>query len=282
MIYCLGPAGSYTGKATKIFSKSINDNNIIYCESIYEVFEYVDKYKDTENNEAYGVVPSENSIEGSVSLTQDLLLEFPVKILGELDIRIHHCLIGYDKNKIKKVISHPQALAQCLKYIKKHGWETSPVLSTAKAVKKVFEMKNEEIGAIASKETAEQYNLKILDEDIQDYPNNTTRFILIGNKNSKDIVLNSNFNKLNYKKSTIILELKKDKPGALYDVLKEFNNRNINLTRIESRPSKRKLGNYVFYIDYETPDDEEELINSLKNHASYIKYLGSYDIILNE
>ena len=102
MIYCLGPAGSYTGKATKIFSKSINDNNIIYCESIYEVFEYVDKYKDIENNEVYGVVPSENSIEGSVSLTQDLLLEFPVKILGELDIRIHHCLIGYDKNKIIK------------------------------------------------------------------------------------------------------------------------------------------------------------------------------------
>ncbi len=281
MIYCLGPEGSYTGKAAKIFSKLINDKDIIYCNSIYEVFEYVDKYSNIKNNNAYGVVPSENSIEGSVSLTQDLLLEFPVKILGELDIKIHHCLIGYSKDKIKKVISHPQALAQCLKYIKKHGWETSPVLSTATAVKKVFEMKNKEIGAIGSKETAELYNLKVLDEDIQDYQNNTTRFILIGNSNSKDINFNNKFNKLNYKKSTIILELKKDKPGALYDVLKEFNDRHINLTRIESRPSKRKLGNYIFYIDYESPNDEEELLNSLKKHASYLKYLGRYDIIIN-
>ena len=84
MIYCLGPAGSYTGKAAEIFSKLINDEDIIYCNSIYEVFELVEKGK--ENNKIYGVVPSENSIEGSVSLTQDLLLEFPVKILGEVDI----------------------------------------------------------------------------------------------------------------------------------------------------------------------------------------------------
>jgi prephenate dehydratase len=299
MIYCLGPAGSYTGKAAEIFSKLINDKDIIYCNSIYEVFELVDMEK--EDNNIYGVVPSENSIEGSVSLTQDLLLEFPVKIYGEVDININHCLIGYDKNKIKKILSHPQALAQCRKYIKKHGWETVPVLSTAKAVKKVFEMKNEEFGAIASKETAELYNLKVLDEDIQDYPNNTTRFILIGNENSKSLdnilkinELKSNENKetnndYNHnnqnhadnklkQKSTIILELKENRPGALYDVLKEFNNRGINLTRIESRPSKRKLGNYIFYIDYETPKDEDELMGALKNHVSYIKHLGKYSI----
>ena len=162
-------------------------------------------------------------------------------------------------------------------------------------------MKNEEFGAIASKETAELYNLKVLDEDIQDYPNNTTRFILIGNENSKSLdnilkinELKSNENKetnndYNHnnqnhadnklkQKSTIILELKENRPGALYDVLKEFNNRGINLTRIESRPSKRKLGNYIFYIDYETPKDEDELMGALKNHVSYIKHLGKYSI----
>ncbi|AEH07488.1 prephenate dehydratase [Methanothermococcus okinawensis] len=287
MIYCLGPKGSYSGQAAAIFSKLINDKDIIYCNSIYEVFELVDRKKGSDN--IYGVVPSENSIEGSVSLTQDLLLEFPVKIYGEVNIDIHHCLIGYDKNKIKKVLSHPQALAQCRNYIKKHGWEAIPVLSTAKAVEKVFEWKNEEYGAIASKESAELYNLKVLDEDIQDYPNNTTRFILIGNEhesleckntqidNYKNI--NNNYQKYqNNKKSTIIIELKENKPGALYKVLKEFNNRSINLTRIESRPSKRKLGNYIFYIDYETPKDEDELLQSLKKHVSYIKYLGSYNV----
>jgi prephenate dehydratase len=281
LICCLGPIGSYTEKAAKVFSNILDDKEITYCNSIYDVFEYVNKYSHDKNNHVYGVVPSENSIEGSVSLTQDLLLEFPVKILGELDMTINHCLIGYDKNKIKKIISHPQALAQCLKYIKKNGWETSPVLSTAKAVKKVFEMKNYEIGAIGSKETAELYGLKVLDENIQDYPNNTTRFILIGDENSENILINYKFECLNYKKSTIILELKKDKPGALYDVLKEFNDRNINLTRIESRPSKRKLGNYIFYIDYETPNNENELIQALKEHASFIKYLGSYPIVIN-
>ncbi len=283
MIYCLGPKGSYTGKAAEIFSKLINYDEITYCNSIYDVFEWVNKYKNIKDNKSYGVVPSENSIEGSVSLTQDLLLEFPVKILGEIDIKIHHCLIGYEKNKIKKIMSHPQALAQCLKYIKKHGWETMPTLSTAEAVKKVFETRNKEFGAIGSKETAELYGLKVLDENIQDYPNNTTRFILIGNYNSNHIRfsnnLNNDFNTLLRKKSTIILELKKNKPGALYNVLKEFNDRDINLTRIESRPSKRMLGTYIFYIDYETPANEKSLIHSLNNHASYIKHLGNYSVI---
>jgi len=271
MIYCLGPKGSYTGEAAELFSKIIKDKNIIYCNSIYEVFEHVEKG----NNKCYGVVPSENSIEGSVSLTMDLLLEFPVKILGEIDININHCLIGYNKDKIKKILAHPQALAQCRKYIKKHNWETESVLSNSMAVKKVYDTKNEELGAIASKEAAEIYNLNILDTNIQDYPNNTTRFILIGNENLKEkpVICESEF-----KKSTIIIELIEDKPGALYNILKEFNNRNINLTRIESRPSKTKLGSYIFYIDYETPKNEKELINSLKNYVSNLKYLGSSKI----
>ncbi len=271
-IYCLGPEGSYSDKSAKIISKVLNDGDIVYCSSIYEVFEYLTNDK---RENVYGVVPSENSIEGSVSLTQDLLLEFDVKILGELDMKIHHALIGYDKSKIKKVMSHPQALAQCLKYIKKNGWEVIPVSSTAKAIKKVYELKDEELGAIGPKEGGKLYNLNIIEEDIQDYPNNVTRFILIGNKNHQNIITD-------YKKSTIILELKEDKPGALYNILKEFNERKINLNRIESRPSKKRLGTYIFYIDYDYPNDKElenDLLEGISKYCTFIKHKGTYGVI---
>ncbi|WP_456416626.1 prephenate dehydratase [Methanocaldococcus sp.] len=265
-IYTL-PKGTYSEKATKKFLEYIDgDYNIKYCNSIYDIFECV-------SNGGLGVVPIENSIEGSVSLTQDLLLQFKnIKILGELSLDIHHNLIGYDKNKIKVILSHPQALAQCRNYIKKHGWEVKAVESTAKAVKIVAESKDETLGAIGSKESAEYYKLKILDKNIEDYKNNKTRFILIG-----DTV---NFKVLPKKyKVSIVFELKEDKPGALYHILKEFAERNINLTRIESRPSKKRLGTYIFYIDFEdSQEDLEEIIKSLKKHTTFINILGKYPV----
>jgi len=257
--------------AAKIFSKILGENTIVCCNSIYDVFQQLEK---SESN-SYGVVPSENSIEGSVSLTQDLLLEFydRIRIYGELDININHCLVGYNKEKIKKIYSHPQALAQCRRYIKKHGWEVVPVSSTAKAVKLVRSIGSEEVGAIASKEAAKLYNLKVLEEGVQDYRNNTTRFILIGRRG-----LNLDLKGDGIKKSTIIVKLIEDRPGALYEILKVFNDFNVNLTRIESRPSKEELGNYIFYIDYITPENEGDLIETLKGHVAYIKHLGSYRV----
>jgi len=271
MIYCLGPKGSYSEIAAKLFSKILGENTIVCCNSIYDVFQQLEN---SENN-SYGVVPSENSIEGSVSLTQDLLLEFydKIRIYGELDININHCLVGYNKEKIKKIYSHPQALAQCRKYIKKHGWEAVPVSSTAKAVKLVKSIGSEEAGAIASKEAAKLYNLKVLEEGVQDYRNNTTRFILIGRKGLKLELKEDGI-----KKSTVIVKLIEDRPGALYEILKVFNDFNVNLTRIESRPSKEELGNYIFYIDYITPENEGDLIEALKGHVAYIKHLGSYRV----
>ncbi|AAB98631.1 TPA: prephenate dehydratase [Methanocaldococcus jannaschii] len=266
VIYTL-PKGTYSEKATKKFLDYIDgDYKIDYCNSIYDVFERVD-------NNGLGVVPIENSIEGSVSLTQDLLLQFKdIKILGELALDIHHNLIGYDKNKIKTVISHPQALAQCRNYIKKHGWDVKAVESTAKAVKIVAESKDETLGAIGSKESAEHYNLKILDENIEDYKNNKTRFILIGKK------VKFKYHPKNYKVS-IVFELKEDKPGALYHILKEFAERNINLTRIESRPSKKRLGTYIFYIDFENNKEKlEEILKSLERHTTFINLLGKYPV----
>ena len=266
IIYTL-PKGTYSEIATKKFLDYIDGNcEIGYCNSIYDVFEKVD-------NGGLGVVPIENSIEGSVSLTQDLLLQFKdIKILGELAIDIHHNLIGYDKNKIKTVISHPQALAQCRNYIKKHGWDVKAVESTAKAVKIVAESKDETLGAIGSKESAEYYNLKILEENIEDYKNNKTRFILIG-REVKFKVSPKKF------KVSIVFELKEDKPGALYHILKEFAERDINLTRIESRPSKKRLGTYIFYIDFENSKEKlEDILNALEKHTTFIILLGRYPV----
>ncbi len=290
MIYCLGPEGSYTSKAAKLFSKMLNNDKIIYCKSIYEVFENVNNCSN-DNNICYGVVPSENSIEGSVSLTMDLLLEFPVKILGEIDLPINHCLIGYDKNKIKKILAHPQALAQCRKYIQKNNWDTESVLSNSKGVEKIKTSGNKELGAIASEEAGNLFNVPILEKNIEDYKNNTTRFIIFGKDykdNNNDYNKNNNNNhikfnkKPKYYKSTIIVELKEDKPGALYNILKEFNNKNINLTKIESRPSKNKIGNYIFYMDYlfnDNYNNEKQLIKLLEKHISNLKYLGNYPVI---
>nr|WP_153232570.1 prephenate dehydratase [Methanocaldococcus vulcanius] len=268
-IYTL-PKGTYSERATKKFLTYLNGNfEIKYCNSIYDVFENVD-------NSGFGVVPIENSIEGSVSLTQDLLLQFrEVNIVGELAMDIHHNLIGYDKNKIETIVSHPQALAQCREYIKKHGWSVKAVESTSEAVKLVAESSNEKLGAIGSKDSAKQFGLKILEENIEDYKNNKTRFILIG-KSALSFKTCPN----RYKVS-IVFELKEDKPGALYHILKEFAERKINLTRIESRPSKKRLGTYIFYIDFEDPGKNlKETLESLKEQTTFIYVLGRYPVLL--
>ncbi|WP_456419545.1 prephenate dehydratase [Methanocaldococcus infernus] len=253
------PKGTYTETAGKKILKYLNAK-LCYCQNIYEIFE---KAKD-----GYGIVPIENSIEGSVNLTQDLLLEYDYKIVGETVLDIHHNLIGHSKEKIKIIYSHPQALAQCRKYIKKHGWEVKAVESTAKAVE--LASKNEEVGAIGSEGLAKLHGLKILERNIEDYKNNKTRFIVIGKKE-----IDGNFNKY---KTSIVFELKEDKPGALYHILKEFALREINLTRIESRPSKRMLGTYIFYIDYEGLN--LEVLESLKRYVSFLRVLGSYPILV--
>ncbi|WP_457611678.1 prephenate dehydratase [Methanocaldococcus sp.] len=252
------PKGTYTEMAGKKILKYL-DAKLCYCPTIYEIFENV---KDN-----YGIVPIENSIEGAVNLTQDLLLEYNYKIVGETVLDIHHNLIGLNKDKIKIIVSHPQALAQCRKYIKKHGWKVKAVESTAKAVEMAKE--DETVGAIGSESLAKLYNLKILDRNIEDYKNNKTRFIVIGKKDIKG--------KFNKYKTSIVFELKEDKPGALYHILKEFALKNINLTRIESRPSKRMLGTYIFYIDYEGKD--LDVLKNLNKYVSFLRVLGSYPIL---
>ncbi|MCS3900554.1 prephenate dehydratase [Methanococcus voltae] len=288
MIYCLGPVGSYSEKAAKLFAEHLkNSEEIVYCNSINEIFEKLEKIDNSIdcNSESmvYGVVPSENSIEGSVTLTQDLLMETNVKILAEIDISIEHALISVsnDKKTIKRVLSHPQALAQCRNYINSNHWATQTMESTALSAKTVAERKNNEIAAICSDANAELYDLNILDKNIQDYKNNQTRFLLISKKQNKEYIKDINFgiDDLNKVKSTVILELKENRAGSLYDVLGEFKKLNIDLSRIESRPSKTKLGTYVFYMDFEYYENMDELFNKLEKWVSKLIYLGTYFVL---
>lgn len=261
----LGPEGSNTEKAARILSEILG-SEIEPLESIYSVFEAVE-------SGSYGVVPSENSIEGSVTLTLDLLLRFEVKILGELSLPIEHCLIGHASGSIRTVLSHPQALAQCREYIRRHGWEAISTGSTSEAVKRVAGARDASMAAIGPKEAAELYGLRVLDENIQDHPNNKTRFILIGPSEASPPP-----NLGEPTKSSLFMELE-NVPGSLYRALGVFAKRNVNLSRIESRPSLKDLGYYIFYVDYERPEDEEGLLRDLLEHATFIKHLGSYSVL---
>ncbi|MDI3475464.1 MAG: prephenate dehydratase [Thermococcaceae archaeon] len=263
MLYYLGPRGSHTERAALKFSELMGIETTP-ADSIYSVFEEV-----LEGN--YGVVPTENSVEGSVNLTLDLLFENQVRILAETSLEIRHSLLGFDEKKIEKVLSHPQALAQCRKFIREHGWEAVATKSTSEAAKIVSELGDPRLAAIASKETGELYGLKVLEEDVQDYPNNKTRFILIGPEGKS---LSQQLGPP--VKTSLFIELE-NVPGSLYRALGIFAKRGINLTRIESRPSRIDLGYYVFYLDFEGLPDGD-LFLELESYAKFIKPLGSYPV----
>jgi len=261
----LGPEGSHTERAAQLFAK-ITGAEVEPVDSIYSAFEAVEEGK-------YSVVPSENSTEGSVTLTLDLLLRSPVRIFAEVSLSVRHSLIGYPGATVRKVYSHPQALAQCREYIRNRSWEAVSTKSTADAVKFVAECGDPSIAAIGSEEAAEKYGLEVLERDIQDNPNNKTRFILIGPQNAESPLPGEK-----PLKASLFFELE-NVPGALWRALGVFARRGVNLSRIESRPSLKDLGYYVFYVDYERPEDEGSLLQELGAKASYIKYLGSYPVI---
>ncbi|OQA22730.1 MAG: Prephenate dehydratase [Actinobacteria bacterium ADurb.Bin346] len=259
------PAADYAGKAVPEVIK-------IAYPTIPEVIRSVDR-----GETDHGVIPIENSIEGSVNLTQDVLtFESEAKIIAEIAIPIKHHLIGIKKadlENIKKIISHPHA-AQCRIYLNQHfpHAEIIAANSTAEAVKKLKEISDEDRAAIGTKTAAEIYGLEILVSDIEDNKENKTRFIVIGNHIAK---------RTGTDKTSIVCFLKKDKPGSLFNILKEFAEREINLTRLESRPAKKDLGDYVFMIDMEGHVHDREIyeaLESLRNKVYLVKLLGSYPV----
>ncbi|MGL6299167.1 MAG: prephenate dehydratase [Methanobacteriaceae archaeon] len=273
----LGPSGTFSHEVASAFAGKdpmfVGDESLISCCSIPSVMETVNN-----GNAIKGVVPIENSIEGPVGITLDLLThDYNLKIEKEIIISINHNLLGNKGTKIEDitdVYSHSQALAQCQSYLEKHKMKAHFTLSTAAAAKLIKSKNSDEsgsiFGAIGTAKAAEYYGLDILDKKIQDLDNNETRFIVL----SKNSLKNNDNNK-----TSIVFSLFDDNPGGLYEILGFFAEKSINLTKIESRPSKEGLGRYVFFVDFKGNKDNTEINNILsiiKDKTSFMKVLGSY------
>ncbi len=258
----LGPQGTFTHLAAiKKFGKKPRH---MPSESISDVF---DKVERGEAN--YGVVPIENSTEGVINYTLDMFFVSPLNICAEVTLNITHSLLGRSHSKIKRVYSNSQVFPQCRSWIARSlkGVELIPVSSTAKAAQKA---KNDKNGAcIGNKILANLYGLQVIASSIEDSPHNYTRFLIIANNDSSS----------SGKDKTSILFAIKDKVGALHEVLSCFKRHGINLTKIESRPSKRKPWEYYFFVDFEghkSSSSVQKALQKLEKDCMFVKILGSY------
>jgi prephenate dehydratase len=273
----LGPEGTFSETAALLWlnvSKREGTKNIEihYYDTIFDVAESI-----VRKEMDLGIVPIENSLEGSVGETLDLLSseneKGGIQIVGEVLIPIKICLLSRGSfAQIRTVVSHPHALAQCKHFIREQlqatGVKVTSVDSTAAAAKLAKEI--DAIGALASEEAAKKYGLSVLAENVQDKAS-VTRFVALSPSGVKTAPTGKD-------KTSLLLYLK-DHPGALYDVLGEFARREINLTKIESRPSKRALGDYMFHIDCEGHVEEKKIKEALKaveQHVVMLKIMGSY------
>lgn len=263
----LGPEGTFThAAALKHFGHFVKAEPL---GAIDEVFREVES-----GQVNYGIVPIENSTEGVVNRTLDSFIDSPLFIAGEVKLRIHHNLLSgtaTDFSEVKRVYAHQQALAQCRKWLDSHcpHVERIAVSSNGKAAKQA--MDEPHAAAIASDMAAELYQLNVLAQNIEDHPDNTTRFLIIGS----EVVPSSGEDK------TSLMVSVKNKPGALYHVLEPFHRHGVNMTRLESRPSNNGTWAYVFYIDFDGHFDDESiqaLINDISPDAVEIKHLGSYPV----
>jgi len=260
-----GEKGAYSEEA--VISYFGEDVEVIPCRTIREVFN-----KTEARVVDYGVVPVENSIEGSVYETYDMFLSSNVKVAGEIILRIRHCLISsYDTslNDVKVVYSHPQALAQCRGFLTSLGVELVITYDTAGSVKMIKEKGLSGAAAVASERAAQIYGMKVLAKGIEDYGHNYTRFLIISTKEAK----------FQGESKTSVIFSTVHKPGALYNALGAFARNNINLTKIESRPTRQRPWEYYFFVDFEGHCEEEHVKKALADlveHTVFFKVLGSY------
>ena len=260
-----GERGAYSESA--VYTYFGDETEVKPCRDLTEVFESVDKQE-----VPVGVVPVENSLEGSVNQTYDLFLTHNLKVSGEVIIRISHCLIANPSTSleaVKTVYSHPQALAQCRSFLERLGSNLIPTYDTAGSVKMLKEKGLKNAAAVASEKAAEIYGMKILAREIEDTPTNYTRFFVISKNDSPKTG----------KDKTSIIFAATHTPGSLYHALSEFAKRNINLTKIESRPTKQKAWEYNFYLDFEGHRTEENCaaaLKALEESGAFLKILGSY------
>ena len=274
-LYYLGPDGSNAQSAMlkAVDLCKINAENKIPKKTIKTVLNSLEH-----DISSFCVLPIENSIEGIVRETIDNLLKISdstIRIQGEISLPIRHVLLSKsnDKSKIKKIISHPQALAQCSKYLYKNfpDIEIGDVSSTSYAAQKAAISEDGFLAAIANSACADLFGLNIIDNDLNDEKDNQTRFYILGRQS-----LNEKPNG----KTSIILSTK-NHSGALCDVLKIFAKHNINLTYIDSRPSRKKLGEYLFFMEFDGLEDEPKnktALEELKKYVDFIKILGSFGV----
>lgn len=263
-IATLGPEGTFSHEAVLRYN---NKAGILFTETVMDAFEDV-----AHSKADLGVVPIENSIAGTVGQTLDYLMKFELKIKAEELVPISHNLAGFGKiSDIKVLYLHPQTYEQCELFIKKNlpKAEIMQTSSNGKSADIIAKSKDKAKASIIPKIAADIYKLKILKRDVQDNRFNITRFFVIGHEDSK---------KTGYDRTSIAVYPQVDRPGLLHEMLGEFANRKINLTKIESRPSKGKLGDYIFYVDFQGHKTEKHIAEVLRKleEMAFVTVLGSY------
>jgi len=263
----LGPEGTFTQQATiKHFGESAIS---LPMAAIDEVFREVEA-----GAVNYGVVPVENSTEGVINHTLDSFMDSSLRICGEVVLRIHHHLLVSEttrRDKVSRIYSHPQSFAQCRKWLDAHfpQAERVPVSSNAEAARLV---KTEwHSAAIAGDMAAKLYGLARLAEKIEDRPDNSTRFLIIGNQ---DVPISGE------DKTSLVVAMR-NQPGALHDLLEPFHRHQIDMTRLETRPSRTGVWNYVFFIDFKGHREEPRvtaMLEEVQLRAAEVKVLGSYPV----
>lgn len=259
-----GPAGTFTESAARKHFGSAPD--FFPLSTIDDVFRLVEA-----GNADYGVVPVENSTEGVVGRTLDLLLATPLKICGESSLRIHQHLLSKasDLGGVKRLFSHTQSLAQCHEWLNRNVPQLTrvPVASNAEGAR--LAAQDQESCAIAGEAAAELYGLNSLAANIEDDPNNTTRFLVLGRQD---------VGPSGQDKTSLVCSAR-NRPGAVYELLSPLTEHGVSMTKFESRPSRTGMWEYVFYIDVEGHQKDPAVANALeglRNKAAFVKILGSY------
>ncbi len=258
-----GERGAYSEDAARSFFNE--EIETVPLPTFVEVLENtsIDKTK-------YAILPVENSLEGSVGESYDLLYSTSLNATGEIYHKIKHCLIGIGKlEEVDTIYSHPQALGQCRKFITQHNMKSIPAYDTAGSVKIIKEINKRNCACIASRAASAIHNLPIIAENIANNLNNYTRFLILSKEKSPET---------GNDKTSIIFSIKHE-PGSLYRIIEKFHKDSVNLTKIESRPTKTNTWEYNFYVDFEGHEKNpqiSEMLDKIKQETLFMKVLGSY------
>ncbi len=265
-VACLGPKGTFSEEAVE---KHFGGHApAVLCSTIDEVFRTVES-----GAVGFGVVPVENSTEGAVGRTLDLLVSTPLSVCGEVMLPVHQNLLSrlQQPGAVERIYSHAQSLAQCNAWLNEHcpRAQRVPVGSNAEAARRAAE--DGQSAAIAGRAAAEEYRLPVLAANIEDYPNNTTRFAVIGHHDAG----------VSGKDKTSFVMSAKNRPGAIHELLTPLAQNRVSMTRLESRPSRTGLWEYVFFVDIEghrTDSHVAHALEEVRTRAAFLKILGSYPV----